>query len=532
MAAAERKGVIYNRFGGLRLDLPIDEVGSEQAIDLLDVDWTSFSSSLESRMGAELWSKSTSLYNQLYGCRLAGQTYLLSRRGSGIVALDTEGNEEVTAGQAGTSRLVFAPYGTPSAEYIYSGSGSSDTIKRFDGAAFTIPKVTLGGRRIIKKQKAQGLVTWPDGGNRLVVLGVSPSGNTGPGEVASSTSHVWFSEPGNAESYESTAYVQLSPGDAENIIDGCLWNGLVFIFKKTRIFVFYSVSTDEEGKPVFNYRTIETGGAPVSTPAYWGGSCCVVAKDGVYFMTDEGLYLTTGSTPRKVSGQIDVLRLGTRFEGPAAETFEKTITAKSGDEITRQLRLDDATGIFIYRDRIYIPLYESSPVGGDPEPGHSLTLIYDTEHDAWLVWSGKVRSFGSISRGGSEEAQLFFSAFGGGIFRHAADLTEDEHVEMDPRWQSGFDDMGLEDEKELVGSRLWGRGQVTLSGFKDFASKPVFSDVLTLTPAQGETHAHKYSEKSQRGAFSGHRLQLTPGSRVDRLVRYLRGTRVPTAKSP
>jgi hypothetical protein len=509
----------FSRFGGLRLDIPVGQVGADEAIDFLDVDWGAGFGDLGPRMGASKWSKKASVYNQLF--RAAAGVFL-SRRENKIVALQN-GEETATTSVAGTSgdvgpHLSFARLGTPAASYTYVGGQFGEGVKRWDGEAFSAPKCSVDGAAGKEMPNASGLAAWSDGGNRLVVAGAT--GATGPGGATSSSSHVWFSEPGAAESYESTAYVQLSPGDGENILDACEWNGQIFVFKKSRFFVFYGVSTDAEGKPIFNYRTVEIPGNESLSHKYYSGSMCVPAADGVYFLTDHGIYLTNGGTAVPASTTLEGLRESVRYEGPALTTFE-------GEG--RLLSLMNATSIERLGERLFIPLYELSPVEAKaPEPAISRTLVYDIPREAWLVWSGKVRGMVVMTQEGGEEPHLYFSAFGGGIYRYDPGETADAHVTMAPRWQSGFYNLGSEDEKALTQAKLWGSGEVNVATAKDF--EQVGKDkTFTLGVAPEVKSAQR--QRTQNGVLHSHRFSGEGPWKVSRFTRYLQEDRVPDAQT-
>jgi hypothetical protein len=102
----------------------------------------------------------------------------------------------------------------------------------------------------------------------------------------------------------------------------------------------------------------------------------------------------------------------------------------------------------------------------------------------------------------------------------------------DAQWQAGFYDLGSEDEKALVEAKIWGRGEIDFSSFRDFGEVPEFTDSLTLEPAAGDntTQARSHSSGKPASLFS-HRLRLAAGARVQRIVRYLQVTRVATTKS-
>jgi hypothetical protein len=108
-----------------------------------------------------------------------------------------------------------------------------------------------------------------------------------------------FRAAGNPFSYSD--YVDVTPGDGEYVVNLTSYRDLVFAFKQTKFFVFYGNETSSTGTLVPNYRAVDAG---------VGCACprgAVAAPEGVYFLDRTGVYLTTGSTPRKVSGPLDPL---------------------------------------------------------------------------------------------------------------------------------------------------------------------------------------------------------------------------------
>ncbi len=382
----------FGNFGGLRLDQGLDEVGPEAAIFLRDVDWDGSIGKIRSRDGfAKLKSaEATGTYKALFphsSTRIIATKRIKSTECK-IVAIDKEGAEKTSAAFTETAaRVSFTRYGTPSASYTYCRAQTSTaTIVRFDGTEFTEPTATVGGESGKAMPKGNYLATWPDGGNRLVVANTGSSG--GPNGLTSSNSHVWFSEPGSAEKYETTAYVQLSPGDGEEITALAVYGGQVFAFKETKFFVFYSVSTDSEGKPVFNFQEVTLGeGARVKRPtlealAESSDQLACSAPTGVYFCTTDGIYVTTGGPPTKVSTALQPLEEAADFDGPMADLLNGSLESFRWP----------ASGIVSLGSRIVVKRYE-------------FMFVYDIPTDAWTCWKMPAVSLAvwtGLTGGGSE----------------------------------------------------------------------------------------------------------------------------------
>lgn len=211
-----------------------------------------------------------------------------------LVGLDDGGTIIATQNTAsvGNNRpWAFASVGTATATRTYAVRQGNQT-RRWDGAAWAniaaIP---------------QGDAASPDfSRTRLVVGGANGNKN-----------RVWFSNQGDPEVYGANDFVDLSPGDGEEISAMAQWNNLMFVFKNTKFAVFYGENTDDEGNTEFVYRMVEgrgiEGRSSTGDRTSWG-SGIAVGNDGVYFATHDGIYVTTGGPPRLISQNISPIWTG------------------------------------------------------------------------------------------------------------------------------------------------------------------------------------------------------------------------------
>jgi hypothetical protein len=696
--STERKPVEFPAFGGLRLDVPIDEVSETQAIYLRDVDWDGPSGRIRPRDGfAKLKAADASgPYKGLFAH--SNLRLLATKRISGtevkIVAIDKDGEEQDEgAWPSGEATSCFTRFGTPSDSYTYCRANiTTAKVVRFDGTAFTEPTATVDG--VAEKEMPRGkiMLAWPDGGDRLIVLNTAATG--GPGGAASSNSHGWFSEAeGKAEDFESTAYIQFSPGDGEEITDGQVFGGMVFVFKETKFFVVYGIRIDEEGRPIFDYREVSLGeGSRMKRPviaaqAESSDRLSCVGSDGVYFCTSDGVYLTTGGQPSKISQALRPLEEVSPFDGPMAEFL-------NGDtEVFRW----PATGIACLGSRLIVRRFEfmfvldlptgewtcwkmpavsmaiwTGLTGGGSEvreklPGKVVseggegggTLAWSNPENAkvsdeafatveratttgftqWLkatqfgfavpsaatiigiqlaiqrkqaragegnavdrgvrlVKAGTVMSTADKSSAAPWPLGDLFAFYGGpedlwGTTWTPEDvnavgfgaalvvalnpkpvsfnvtayvdcfqitvyyLTAEAASGVRPRlyctqsksvfvtnpgapeegggdgtgeWQSGFYDLGLQDEKALVGVRAFGAGTIDAQSFTDLDPAPDISGAHLEFPASGRPTVLDTNALTTVGVMFSHRVTLQPGSRLQRLVRYLDVTLTPLTK--
>lgn len=377
MTDAEGNGVEtaeqFSNFGGLRLDLPVDEVGPEQATYLRDVIWDGSLGRLRTRDGFQKLKavEATGEYKALFphsALRLIA-TKRISPTECKVVAIDKEGTEKAElAWPATAAKSSFTHLGTPTASYTY-GRANVPTAKtvRFDGTTFTEPTAKVGTETGKEMPKGALYAAWGAGGNRLVVANTGSTG--GPGGAASSNSHVWFSAAGAPEEWETTAYVILGAGDGEEITAVCSWGNFVLVFKETKFFRFYGVSLDEEAKPEFNFTEVSLGEgsrmkrATSSVLAETSDQIAAAGRDGVYFCTTDGIYVTAGGPPSKISEALKPLEEVTPFEGAMSEFLNGT------NESFRW----PATGITCIGTRVFVRRYE-------------FMFVYDAPLASWACW--------------------------------------------------------------------------------------------------------------------------------------------------
>lgn len=498
---APPKPIPFTQFGGLILNRPLDDVGADNAIDILDVDWDTSLSTLRSRPGAAAFSPAdaASSYDVLFGHSLIR---LLARRGSTLFALN--GNGEEIAGKSAAvneKHLAFAKLGTPSASYTYIAD-QENTIKRYDGTDFTSPTAKVGELPGVAMPKGRFLAVWPDGGNRLVVAGTTGGG--GPNGAISSGSHVWFSMPGNGEEYEPTAFVQLNPGDGEEITGCVAWGGQILIFKETRCFIFYGVSADDDGKPVFNFRSVELG-TRMRAPGVKRGENVIAGTDSVYFVADHGVYATTGAEPSLLSDDLEPLAHSEPLAGPILTTLG-----------TR--RWVNAAGVAYQGEALYVGLEEGGVV--------DRVMKFDLRKQAWTIYTAALNCLVAWNEQTNNRARIFFSGTGAGnrrvYFYTPATNADASAADLECRWQSGFYELEDADEKTFVGTKLWGTGEVTVKVAEDYGAlgKGVVYK-LGGAPAIGQDQ----KQRGQTGTLFSHQFSGAAPWSVQRLDRYLRETR-------
>lgn len=510
-SAPSPKPITIGEFGGVVLNASLDAVGPQNAIDLLDVDWDA-RGVLGSRMGAtEFTTKEPEAnYDVIFGDRLGNLTIaqdfaLLARRGETLVRLNEAGEEEGSLAVS-AARINFAQIGSGAIlspiTYI---ANQGKPIKKWDGSVFSAPTATVDGVAGKAMPEAHFVAVWQDGANRLVCGNTSLTG--GPNGAGGSPSHVFFSEPGEPEKYESTSFVELNPGDGEQICGIVEWGREIFVFKETQVFVFYGIGKDEEGKPEYLFRTVNLGTRCIPQRA----SCSpniVAGREGVYFIGRDGIWVTSGGEPSLVT---DALNLSSQRREPREKLGELAFPSWS-----------QAKGIAYLDDCLYVGIPEEAGEGAIPI---KRLFKIDLRSGNVTFWKTELFSLMTWGLGYDIPQRVFFSGAGAnkGVFYFNPDTDEDPTVAMDPYYESGYSDQGDADEKTFNHTKIWGSGNVDVAIGEDYGS-PAHAKTYKL--GAGTAVAQKQGQNGGTATCFNYRLSGKAPWSVERMSRYMRETRV------
>lgn len=495
--------------GGLNLRDQPDVVDPSQAIDLLNVTFTE-RGSIKNRAG---YGKLTSAaganrYDSLGVFYTSGGTrQLVCGAGARVEAINTSGAiVGVPVTTAAASPHYFARFGGPGAERLYIANGA-DTVRYWDGSAFTTPAytgTTPTGRFLA--------VTPSD--NRLVCARFT--GTT----AGSNPSSVRFSDPGVPHTFGANNFVDVTPGDGEEITGLAVAGPHLFVFKESRFFVFYGTATDSTGGPVFNFRPVESVVGLVSPRAL------AVSRDsGVYFMGRNGVYRTTGGSPQLVSDVVSPIWSGVVSEFFASKTLNHAAVGQAA--------------MTWHDDLLYLAVPTGSATANDR------TLVYDPEHGWWTLWSVPAAALAAFRIGNQSELVFAYAAGTNHVGRLAPAYTTDDGAAITSRWRSGWFDLGDANIKTVREAKLWGSGDVAVAVGKDFSSSdPATSVSFTSgtdmwqdgtgtdvwgdgTGAQkwgsGRTLAGRLARRAIRGTVFSIELAATKAFSVNRLSLHLLG---------
>jgi hypothetical protein len=473
----------FNDFsGGLNLRDKSDTVGDKEAIDLLNVTFSD-RGAIRQRDGyadlttADLTNRGDSI------CAFytsAGIKQLVLGAGTRLEALTSAG--AVVASKTGLTSgpYSFARFAAPGSELMYVTNGV-DAMQKWDGAAWATATATVNGVAVQAMPKAGSITTTAtvaggtsgtNAANRLVATGYGTGTTSGPGATASNPSRVHFSNAGQPEAWETDGasgrgrnFVDLTPGDGEQIMAAVTWRELVFIFKETKFFVMWGESTAADGTPVFNFREV------VNNVGLAGRLAVAVGRDGVYFLSRRGVYHTTGGDPTLLSDRIGPLWTGdpeVYYQGLPINIGQVSVARLTW--LNEQLFVSVPTGSSLVNDR---------------------TLVYDVQHQWWTVYDIPAAALTGFRRVDRDELHFAYSSGANRVGRHAIGLLDDRGVNMTSRWRSGWSDYGIPQNKTFRETKIWATGAINVGFSTDFnptqtsVATPAFTTTATWPGAGG-----------------------------------------------
>lgn len=402
------------QFGGWRPNADPLEIGWSAATDLLNVDLDR-----RGRLNARSKLVDTGLYfgsgaSQHFG-PIPSRTAIYNVTSTGGTAtleyVSNLGSTGAATSASGTWSATYAHdyawLGTPAATQLFITSSTTP----FSSSAARLRVFTVGG-----SVANASTTTYPyfcetvPLSNRLAIAYFTGAADA-PGGANGSPSTVFFSDAGAPETFTSTNYVHLAPGDGEVITGMCAYRDFLLVFKETKFFVFYGESTDETGGPVFNYRTVKipvgrvvaTDGATYPTINRYR---CAAGQKGVYFATTKGIYVTDGGLPVSVSDED----LGGLFDYDATYAYSTPI------ELSHHVAA--ANG------RVFV--------------GALSTLVYDEVGGYWLKWSTPAQACDA----GVGTSRYTYACIAGVLYRYDRGSGSDDYAEansnLNPYYYTGM----------------------------------------------------------------------------------------------
>lgn len=430
---------VVDKFRGLNLGDGID-VGMDYAVDSVNTDHN-INGAIQSRGG---WFQSSTvgagtptkfLVNRALTNRIvtigAGEINQYTR---------TTGVKNVPAGAPTWAASTVSPpamFGLPTGErYVYvptTNFGVGVQFRRLEDNP--LPNtVTVG----ILAAKPQFMATYP-GQNRMAYVGFYAAADA-PGGANGGPSVVFFSDEQAPESVPATNFVVLEPGDGGQFAGAVGWQNQLFIFKNRTVYVFYGVSPDDDGKPLFDYHAYplpdpipETGGNVGIVPIAAG-------PDGVYFIGSQGLWKTTGGAPTRIPTTVDAF-----FSGEG-DTVGNLFTYR------QQTRGNVVMGWV--GDRLFINYLTAS--SATPR-----TMVWNKTSNVWTSWEVNGDTMTAVPITTNE------ALFTGGTSAGSQHLWKQFSGAADPsnpvawRYKSGYADLGFPGEKRMRFTDIYGQGVIT-----------------------------------------------------------------------
>ena len=545
--------------GGLNLRDKSDAVGDKEAIDLLNVDFTE-RGAIRQRDGyadftpSDLGDRVNSL-SPFY--KADGTRQLIAGCGTVLQAISNGGDPLTSLVEPNPGPWVFARFGDPDHEYLYCANGL-DPVSRWNGSSWADGSVLAtvdaqGGKpmpragAITVTAASPGNTSGTNASNRLVATGFGTQTAAGPGGTPTNPSRVYFSNPGQPEiwetdGYDGTAadnyrdargqnYIDLTPGDGEQIMAAVTWRELVFIFKETKFFVVWGEGQAADGTPTFQYREV------VNSIGLASKLAVSVGRDGVYFINRRGVYRTTGQDPVLISDIVSPMW-----------TQDPDVYFQSHPINLARL---DLPRLLWNMERVYLAVPTGEAAANDR------VLVYDTVHNWWSLYDLPASALCAFRADVRPEVTFGYSTGPMRVGRHVLGRrTDREDQRITSRWRSGWGDYGSSQQIVLRESKVWGSGAVIVSFSVDFnelmrADRDTVLGLLSTWPMDGDgtwsdwlfLNANRWPTTGQisdanvryatRGTVFSTQFSNSPQSEswsVHRIARHMREIRQPSVR--
>lgn len=356
--ASNYQPVVLADFGGLDLSRDPQDQNPVRATSMKDVD-------LVQRGRLKMRAGTTKIYSQTtttgHWFRWMEPFYAAGGADPQVVAMDNFDGKlyayNALTGAAVTNSLIAGtttpPYlfdsvmaGTPTGTAsMYLNIQGAGNLVKYTGSAFS--KVAgIGETRFLAVQ-------YPD--NRLVLANF-PS--------TPYNSRVFFTDANDPETLPGDNFIDLLPGDGEQIIGMANYRNDLFVFKQNNFWRFYGNTTDATGGPVFNAVQVHHG---LGTPYRVYGKMVCSGTEGVYFLGADGVYLTTGGVPQKISQAIDPI-----FNNDGSDAIFSDYFGAS--QVLPEL--------YYVGGRLYLSWHETINTTAMP----AQVFVYDPPTQQWMYW--------------------------------------------------------------------------------------------------------------------------------------------------
>lgn len=339
---------------------------------------------------------------------------------------------------------------SPQDIYTYIAQPNSE-LTRFNGSQFSSLTAGTGPkcRYLTVGMSSQRL--WAAGFN---------AGTNLAGQVVGPTTVAW-SDPLEPEVWPTSNWQNFGL-DGEPITGLVNFSGQMFVFSRNRYWVIYNLTTSD-GVTTPNYR--EVTGAGLVQPG-----AVVTTEAGVFFLAEDGVYMTTGTQPVKVSEQINGLFTG---QLPSWSTRSRLFPLPE-----RNIKMMTSTKRSLYM--VAGNVSESGKYG-------DILLAYSYANNTWSVYDldpirpiflGAVRTQGIsqplVAGVGWDEEQKNFWPFVLNPRLHRDDYRKNIEVSVGMSWMTSSAELGYIAMDTMSVRRMdaWGLGAANVGIAVDFEDEP------------------------------------------------------------
>lgn len=441
-----------NFSGGLNLRDKADVVSDSEAIDLLNVEFTHVGA-VQQRDGTVVHT-SSALTNRVDSLsafyKADGTAQILAGCGTRLEAVDASGGVVASATGLTNGPWTFCRFAAPGSEAAYAANGT-DTVRKWTGSAWSAPA----------NMPKAGAVCLNPSGTRLVATAFGTGATSGPSAAASNPSRVFFSDAGNPEAWTATNWIDLDPGDGEQILNCVRFAGQTFVFKESKFYVFTGESIDSTAHPTFQYRVVDAG-------AGLGAKLAIaVSRDGVFFMDRGGVYVTTGDAPRLLSDKISTVW------GGVPEVYFQSGTLNYAQVALCRLAW--------HNERLYLSYPSGVATACDR------VLVFDLPHGWWSLHDLPASALVSFRRSAQPELFLGYASGANEVARLSSGATDDAGTAITSRWRSGWGDYNSSVNKTIRESKIWGTDRATVLFSRDFERSAVQSADVQFGASSSDT---------------------------------------------
>lgn len=492
-------------FGGLRLDVDPTELGAAGAVDLSNIA-VDHQGRIQTRPGYAAYI--SAFANPVRSLAFAQENTdffcVFGAHDGGTFFVATAQNGTVVSTQAGASTTRPPMWSVGVANSVATLDTIGHIMVLNDSAGiYTWTDTNISGSVAVADR--WDIVTRTPLSDRLVLTNGSASGTT--------VNRVIFSDAG-ALTFTAANWVDLAPTEPRYITAAGAFRDMTIVFKENKFAVFTGESTSSTGTPIFNYRWVDTGIGCV------GRFALATAPEGMYFVSRDGVYLTAGGDPVKVSAALDPL-----FRG-------ESLGGYSGSAINQRYLWQARCAI--YQNRLFVAVATGANTENDT------LLVYDTATQTWTVWNITTSALCAMQPIATKaiidagvtypEGLLLARPSAKDVVRMSASSTTDAGSAISWSYTSGMyapagagGQVAISLESQLVGSGSATLQVATTGGVS--SSSGAFDTGSSVTLGTAPALAEGWQQIDREGAWWQHKLSGSGAATVAGLSHYMQAVK-------